>query len=127
MVATNFANLQDGLQFLSLFDTAFAQCATIGLPVSVSLSGGTYTVASNAFGDILVTASAASHIQLPASSSRNGVPISIIDVAGNLATFHLTIMPNGGEFIMGQASYVLGVNYGGVTFWPLPTGGWYMK
>ncbi len=43
MVATSFATLTDGLQNVSLFDQAFAQCLTCATPTIVN-TPGTYTI-----------------------------------------------------------------------------------
>ena len=126
MPTTIFANLPDGLQFLSLFDQAFAQTVALYPPVIVTTSG-TYTIAPTQFGDTLSERSVAGNFQLPPAASRANQPVGIADIAGNAATFNQTILPFGSETIMGLSSIVLTSNYEGVTLWPIPTGGWYMK
>lgn len=127
MVTTTFANLNDGFQFLSLFDQAFAQCTQMYGAIEVTTSGGTYTISPTTYSDILINGSGASNVQLPDSTLRNNQPQSVVDMAGNAATFNITVLPAGSQKIMGQSSIVIATNYGGLTFWPIPTGGWYLK
>lgn len=127
MVTTTFANLQDGFQFLSLFDQAFAQCAQLTNPIMVVTSGGTFTEGPTG-GDILIVGSGANSVQLrQAAGTGNNQPQSVVDIAGNAASHNITVLPFGSEKIMGQSSIVIATNYGGLTFWPIPTGGWYLK
>jgi|ERR1700722_2064846 len=125
MVTTSFATLPDGFQFLSLFDQAFAQVLPFGT-ITVTTAGGTYTVGTNN-ADILINGSGANSVQLPDATIRNNQPQSIVDIAGNAATFHITILPFGTQKIIGQSSIAITGNYGGYTLWPIPTGGWYVK
>ena len=121
MVTTTFANLPDGFQFLSLFDQAFAQCAQLQNPIIVSTSGGTFTAPPSG-GDILIIGSGANSVQLRQTmGSGNNQPQSVVDIAGNAASHNITILTFGSEEIMGQSSIVIATNYGGLTFWPIPT------
>jgi hypothetical protein len=104
------------------------------IPLAVLASGrapttvaapATVTVSSNAYGDVLVTTNAAVIVNLPASASRQGVPVSIVAVT--TLTPNITINPNGAETIMGLASITITSSYGAFTLWPLSTGGWYQK
>ena len=129
MVTTTFANLQDGFQFLSLFDQAFAQAGPYGSIVVVT-STGTYTIPTSPSldnRDILINGSGANSVQLPSSSLYGNASQSVVDIGGNAATNHITILPFGSQKIMGQSSVVIATNYGGLTFWPISTGGWYLK
>lgn len=66
---------------------------------------------------------------LPASASRNGVPLTFKDVGGQFAAHNLTITPNGTEKIDGLSSLVLNTNYQGVTLNPFNDGtnaGWFL-
>lgn len=127
MVTTTFANLRDGLQLLSLFDQAFAQCVQMYGAIEVATSGGTYQVAATAYNDIVILGTGANSVQLPDSTQRANQPVSVIDGNNNAATFNITVLPAGSQKIMGQSSYVIKTNSGGITLWPLPTGGWYQK
>jgi len=128
MISITFANLTDGLNLMSLFDDAFAQCMTLSDPITVT-AAGVYTISPTQTGDILIdkTVPAANDVQLPPASMRDNQPVSVIDVAGNASIYNITILPYGSELIMGQASIVISGDYGGYTFYPIPTGGWYMK
>jgi hypothetical protein len=90
-------------------------------------SGGTYTLAAGLAGDILVNFGGAVTIALPPAAARGGVPTSIIDRGGFAVAHPITILPSGSETIMGLASITMGSNFGGVTLWPDPAGGWYQK
>jgi hypothetical protein len=90
-------------------------------------SGGTYSVGATQFGDILVNVASATTFNLPAASGRNGVPVAIIDIGGNAGTYNITIDPDSPELIIGLSSIAITNNYGGLTLWPISTGGWYMK
>jgi len=127
MPTTTFAFLPDGLNLLSLFDQAFAQCAQIYTPVTIAPSGGTHNVLATDYADLLINGSGASSIQLPAAASRTNQPQGIIDIAGNAATFNITILPFGTEKIRGASSLIIENNYGGFTLWPISSGGWYLK
>ena len=129
MVTTTFANLPDGFQFLSLFDQAFAQTGPYGSIVVVT-SSGTYTIPTSPIldnRDILISGSGANSVQLPSSSVYGNSSQSVVDIAGSAKTNNITILPFGSEKIMGQSSIVIATNYGGLTFWPIPTGGFYLK
>jgi hypothetical protein len=74
-----------------------------------------------------------STINLPASSSRSGVPIIIKDITGDANTNNDTIVPAAGETIDGLSAAaaaasgiaVISVDYGSRTLYPLASGGWY--
>jgi len=127
MPTTTFAFLPDGLNLLSLFDQAFAQCISLYTPVTVNTSGGTYTIPATSYADILVNGSAPNAIQLPSATLRTNQPQSIVDISGNALTNNITILPHGAETIIGLTEIIIATNDGGVTLWPIPTGGWYMK
>ena len=91
------------------------------------LAGGTYAVGANNYGDILVSVAAATTFNLPAASTRTGVPVSIVDIGGNAGSNNITINPNGAELIIGLSQVVIRTNYGGMTLWPISSGGWYQK
>lgn len=126
MVATNFSTLTDGFQFLSLFDQAFAQVPPYGT-ILVPTSGGTYTIPATDYRDVLINGSAANSVQLPDSTLRNGQSQAVVDITGNAATFNINILMFGSQKLMGLSSIKITANYGGYTFWPIPTGGWYLR
>ena len=90
-------------------------------------SSGTTTIGASQYGAILVSVNGAVTIQLPAASLRLGVPVPVADVGGFAQTHNITILPNGIETIMGQASLAISSSYGAYTLWPISTGGWYTR
>lgn len=76
----------------------------------------------------------ATSIILPPSATRNGTPITVKDLVGDVNTNNITFVPNGTETIDGfsaAASAANGVasidiNYGKKTLFPLTSGGWYL-
>lgn len=95
-------------------------------PLNVTSSGTTSVTGGNA-GDVLINVNGSVTIQLPSGASRGGNPVSVVDIGGFAATHNILILPNGAETIQGQASYSITGNYGGVTFWPISSGNWYLK
>lgn len=105
-----------------------SQLALVRAPVSVT-GGGTTTIAATSFGDVLVNVNSAVTIQLPSAllAVRFGVPQSVVDIGGFANANNITILPFGSESIMGLSSIKLTSNFGGITLWPIATGGWYQK
>lgn len=65
--------------------------------------------------------------QLPAAATRLGLPVTFKDVGGQWGARPLTITCTGGELIDGQASVVMGGNFGAITLVPANDGtstGW---
>src|SRR5690349_3845713 len=126
MVDTTFANLPDGFNLFALFDTAFAQTLACYAP-NVVTSGAKVAISSTDNRPLLLnkTVGSATTVNLPAASTRVNQPVKIVDLKGDAASHNITIVPNGSEKIMGQSNLVIVSNYGGVTLWPIATGGWY--
>lgn len=57
-------------------------------------------------------------INLATGSSRGGIPLTVKDITGHAAANPITIVPNGGETIDGQANYPIGNDFGGVRLYP---------
>lgn len=125
-ISITFADLPDGLNALSLFDQAFAQCVTLSAPVTFT-SGSSHTVQATDTFDVLINKTVANTVQLPPAALRANQPQSVIDVGGNASSFQITILPYGSERIMGLTELDITTDYGGYTLWPIPTGGWYLK
>ena len=54
-----------------------------------------------------------------------GLPLTIVDIGGNCASFNCTILPASGKTIMGLASIPIASNFGGWVLTPnLTTGNW---
>lgn len=77
---------------------------------------------------------AATSIILPASSTRNGAPVTVKDLVGDANTNNITFVPNGTETIDGFSAAasasngvaLIDINYGKKTLFPLLSGGWYL-
>lgn len=69
------------------------------------------------------TVPATTNINLPAASVRNGLPLTIKDVAGNADTYNFSIVPNGSEKIDGLSSYAGTMKFQVITLVPV-VGGW---
>jgi hypothetical protein len=80
------------------------------------------------------TALGASTVNLPASASRQGAPVTIKDLTGDANTNNITIVPFAGETIDGFSAAaaaangvaVLSVDFGAIQLYPLTSGGWYV-
>jgi len=110
------------------------------LTVQQMLSGGNVQRLVTAAGNIVVQGNdriilvkqlvpAAASIILPAAGTRNGVPITVKDLAGVAAGNPLTFVPNGAETIDGAASAVINDNFEAMTLYPIvalggPAGWW---
>ena len=74
-----------------------------------------------------------STVQLPTALSRNGVSVTVKDIAGNANANVITIVPSGAETIDGLSGAAAAANgialvdrdYGSRTLYPLLSGGWY--
>lgn len=68
---------------------------------------------------------------LPTVASRNGSPVSIVDMSTAIVDHIITLTPNGVETIMGEATWTLASNSAdraAITLWPSTVlGGWYRK
>ena len=64
----------------------------------------------------------------PANSIQGpnvGLPLTIVDIGGNCASFNCTILPAAGKTIMGVASIAIANDFGAFTLMPnLATGDW---
>ena len=64
-------------------------------------------------------------VLLPPASTAT-IPITVKDLAGNAASYPIVLSPNGTETIDGLSSRSITTDYGSVTLYPLPAGGWYV-
>jgi len=97
-----------------------------GKTQTIIASGGTTTILQNNYTDFLINTTGAVILNLPDSTQRSGVPISVADIAG---TPNVTINRAGSQLIMGLTSINLAAAYGGITLWPINagSGGWFVK
>ena len=95
-----FSNGGNGSYFLPM-----AVIASARQPVTIA-TAGTYNMAASTFGDILVTTTGAVTVNLPDSTTRNGVPASVI--AQTSSTPNITITPNGSQKVIGQSTLTIG-------------------
>lgn len=80
------------------------------------------------------SAGAPTNIVLPASASRQGVPVTVKDLKGDANTNNITFVPALGETIDGFSAAdavtnglaLVDVNYGKKQLFPLTSGGWYI-
>lgn len=93
---------------------------------TVDTAAGNYTVTTETMLLVNKTVPAANNVILPTSLSRSGVPIVIKDLAGNAATYNITIQPFGTEKIDGASQYQIVANYGAVKLYPLAAG-WFVS
>ena len=109
------------VSFTTLMGVAAAQAYTI------VTAAGTYNVLP---ADTVVlinkTVSAPNTVQLPASATRSGAPVFVKDLKGDASGNIITVAAFGAELIDGLASMPINSNYGGLKFWPLLTGGWFL-
>jgi len=97
-------------------------------------AGGTIQVAANDVTLLVTGAPAATNFNLPASSTRNGLPLTIKDLTGGAHANNFTLVPFGTETIDGfnaaaaaaNGIAVLDISYGKKTVYPLTSGGWYL-
>ncbi|MDR3487103.1 MAG: hypothetical protein P4M05_19625 [Bradyrhizobium sp.] len=131
-------------QELLVFDPATGVYSLINVLAFVSASSGIYRSVAGG-GNIIVLStdrtilvssgeSAPTSIILPASSARQGSPLTVKDLQGNANSENITFVPYTGETIDGfsaSASAANGVavidqNYGKKTLYPLTSGGWFL-
>lgn len=95
--------------------------ATIGSPYVVGASVGR-VLANKSVG-------AATYVQLPLAGSMGAALASgvlVKDIKGDASTHNITIQFSGGELCDGDATVVIGTDYGWSTVNPIPGGGgWY--
>lgn len=100
----------------------------IMLQVSSILNVNTGGITNVPAGTTLVTVNSGSAVTLQLASSvpilgNITTPLTIIDAGGHAATFNITILPIGGETIMGLSSLVISSNFAGFNLLPV-SGGW---
>jgi hypothetical protein len=104
---------------------ALEQIATTpAVPISpTNVAGGPY---APVIGDTLlwVDTSTAVTISLPTGASRAGRTLQIKDITGNANVNNITLDPQPAETIDGLDPMLIDVDYGGVTLYPKPAGGW---
>lgn len=131
-------------QILAAFDTAsgtwsYITSGQLGAILSnyrpVTLPG-TVTIVNSDIGIIFQKApSGASTIQLPPSSSRGGLPVWAKDLTYDANSNNITFAPAFGETLDGFSASaaiangiaLIDVDGGSKTFYPLTSGGWYIR
>lgn len=93
---------------------------------TVDSAAGNYTVTTETLLLVNKTVPAANNVVLPTSLSRSGVPLVVKDLAGNAATYNITIQAFGTEKIDGASTYQIVANYGAVKLIPLSSG-WFVS
>lgn len=138
LLPIDLTTLPDGLNPLELFMENFnyllnqiaAQQTILG-DLTVVTTPGPFVISPGQIGLALNKAiPSATAISLPTVASRLGLPVRIVDWAGNAGD--LTITPHAGETIMGLASAIVGSNgqglgtAGSLMLWPsVNLSGWY--
>lgn len=85
---------------------------------------GTVTVSSTEGGvAVNKTVGAATTVQLPTATSRNGIPVIVKDMKKDANTNNITVLPAGAETIDGNAQDIININAGSRGYRPI-SGGW---
>lgn len=104
-------NVQDAIEQASTQPPA-----VIGTPVTVIMSPyvplptDTFLLVDTSGGPIT--------INMPAASTRNGVPLTVKDDSGNASTNNITINLNGAETVDGLAPWLVNADFGAVRLVP---------
>lgn len=118
-------NSQTGVYSTVSFSTLMG--VANALVYTIVTAAGTYNVSLT---DTVVlinkTVSAPNTVQLPASATRLGAPVFVKDLKGDASANIITVAAFGAELIDGLASMPINSDYGGLKFWPLLTGGWFL-
>ncbi len=69
------------------------------------------------------TVGAATTVNLPPASARNGLAVIVKDMKGDAASNNITVVPNGADTIDGHANDVIAINLASRTYRPV-SGGW---
>lgn len=135
LTATQIVALYDTLAKSWSYVTAQQLAAAASAVYRVVTAAGSITVLS-ADAVLLMnkSPSGASTINLPNSSTRGGLPITVKDLTGDANSNNITFAPASGETIDGFSASdaaangvaVIDVNYGKKTLYPLTSGGWYV-
>jgi len=128
---TTFANLQDGLQNLSLFDQALLEASQGIVSEPAIITGATGTVLARTSAVAVQRASPVStSIILPSVVDQNGMALRIFDWSTAVTEHTITMTPNGTEKIMLQSTWPIvsnTVSLASVTLIPSVTlSGWYI-
>lgn len=70
------------------------------------------------------TSGGAVTITLPTGASRAGRALQVKDISGDAATNNISLDAQAGETVDDLDPYPIDVNFGGVTLYPKPAGGW---
>ena len=132
--ATQRLALQDSVSGLwSYVPAAFLGSPSIAAPRTVTATGAVSSLSTDISILFKKSSSGASVYDLPVSSSRNGAPIILKDMTGDANANNITAVPATGETIDGLSGSAAAANglavidrdYGSLTLYPLPSGGWY--
>lgn len=139
----NVAGSINFTQQFFLYDPANKSYALVNANSAFGALVGQYRQVTSA-GDVTILATdsiilmnkavgAATNINLPKSSSRNGMPLKIKDLKGDANTNNITLVPYSGETIDGFSAAqavangvgLINIAYGVKTLFPLSSGGWF--
>lgn len=131
-------------QIVALYDTAtgawsYIPATQLGAALlstyrEVTAAGAVTVLPSDVTILLKKSPSGTSTIQLPASATRGGLPVTIKDYTGDASTNNDTIVPAFGETIDGFSASaaaangvaLISVDNGFKTLYPLASGGWYL-
>jgi hypothetical protein len=148
-IAPNYLALAENVvvkptQVLALQDSLTGAFSWIGAASFVSAALSPYRIITTAgVANVLATdvvllfqksPSGASTVNLPASATRVGAPVTLKDMTGDANANNITIVPAAGETIDGfsaaaaaaNGTALIDVNYGAKQLYPLTSGGWYV-
>ncbi len=128
-----------------VYDPVTGAYGLLNVSTFLTSNAGNYRLVS-ASGDVTITqfdviilldktVGAATNVNLPLSSSRSGVPVTVKDLKGDANTNNITFVPTLSETIDGFSAAaaaangvaLIDINYGSKTLYPLTSGGWYLK
>ena len=114
--AVTAKNVQDAIdQLVTLPKSVVTMAVTFAMSPFTPAGTDSYLAVDTSGGAIT--------INMPASASRGGLPLTIKDVTGNAAANPITVARAGAETIDGLTSYPLDAAYAAATFVP-KTGGY---
>ena len=135
VTGTQIVALQDEVTGVWTYVPALSLVSSVNSYRVITAPGSVTVLPTDATIIFEKTSSGASSILLPVSSSRGGAPVSAADLTGDANTNNITFVPASGETLQGfsasQAATngiaLIDTNGGSKTFYPLVSGGWYLR